>query len=77
MQIIFSGPFAIIGFILSYPENKVLPKVLGGVASVARFITGHEKDQLTESAIFISLVYSLLPKDLTFPNLFMCPFHNL
>ena len=41
------------------------------------FITGHEKNQLTESAIYISLVYSLLPKDLTFPNLFMCPFHNL
>ena len=49
-------------FILSHFDNRVpLKPVIGGrcKASVAHFITGHQ------SAVFISLVYSYLPKDLT------------
>ena len=35
--------FGIIGFILSYFENRKLVRpVLGALASVAHFITGHE-----------------------------------
>ena len=49
--------------------NRVLFKpVLGGVAGVAHFITGHVHTQL-ESSVFISLAYSLLPKALTIQNL--------
>ena len=42
MPIIFFS-FGIIEFILSYFENRDLHKpLLGGVASVAYFVTGHE-----------------------------------
>ena len=34
------------------------------------FITGHEQTQLNESAIFISLLYSLLPEDFIIQMLF-------
>ena len=34
-------------------KKRVLPKpVVGGLAGVALFITGHEQTQLTESAVF-------------------------
>ena len=39
--------------------------VLEGVTSVALLITVHEQTHL-KSVIFISLKYSLLPKDITF-----------
>ena len=61
--------YGIIEFISSYFENRVLLKpVLGGVASVACFTTDHEQTQLNRVCTFISLVYSLLPKDLTIQN---------
>ena len=53
-------------------ENRIpLRPVLGGVSGVALFITGHEQTQKTEFAIFISLMWSLLPEDLTNQNLFI------
>ena len=46
VKIIFTGSFGITGFILSYSENRILLKpVLGGVASAACFINGHEQTQ--------------------------------
>ena len=49
--------------ILNHTEISVLFKpVLGGVTGVAHFIIDHEQTQLkTESSLFVSLVYSLLP----------------
>ena len=40
-------------------------------AFVAHFIAGHEHTQLSPVCFFISLVYSLLLKDLTIENLFI------
>ena len=40
------------------------------MAVVAPFVTDHEKTQLNRVCFFISLVYSLLSKDLTIQNLF-------
>ena len=57
VQIIFSAPFGIIGFILSYFEKKkrvLLKSVLGGVVSVADFISVMNKRNTTESAVFMS-----------------------
>ena len=50
MPIIFPGPFGIIGFILSYFEKRIL---LGGVASVTRFVTGHEQTQSNRDCYFL------------------------
>ena len=62
--------FRIIEFIYVHFENRVLLKsVLDGVIGVAHFITGHGQTQI-ESTIFISVVCSLLPKDLTIQDLF-------
>ena len=41
------------------------------MASVACFINGHEQTQLNRVSFFISLVYSLIPKNLTIKNLFI------
>ena len=47
VQIIFPGPLGSLSSFNSYFENRVLIKpVLGGVAGVAYFITGHEHTQL-------------------------------
>ena len=44
--------------------NIVFMLVLGAVAGVAHFITGH-KHNITASASFIYFIYPLLSKDLT------------
>ena len=44
--------------------------VLGVVAGVAHFITGHEHN-ITASASFIYFIYSLILKDLTIQNLIL------
>ena len=45
MQIIFSGRLGSLSSFLSF-ENRVPPKpVLGDVAGVVQFITGHEQTQ--------------------------------
>ena len=64
--------FGIIEFIFSHLkiEFRLIKPVLGGVVGVAHLITGHEQTNTTESAIFIALMWSLLPKDLTI-NLFV------
>ena len=60
-------------FILSYFGKKVpLETVLGVMASVAHFITGHEQTRLNRVCYFRFFRYSLLPKDPTFQNLFHC-----
>ena len=56
---------------LRHFENRfALKPVLAGVAGVTYFITGHEQTR-TESACFISLVISLLPKLLSIRGLFI------
>ena len=50
-------------YIKTIMQTKILLKpALGGVVGTAHFIIG----QLNESAIFLSLVSSLLPEDLNF-----------
>ena len=63
---IFSGPFGIIGLILSQFENMVpLKPVLGGVGQCSTITLLHmNRLNKTESAIFVSLVCFLLPEDL-------------
>ena len=65
--------FGIIWFILSHFENKsLLEPVLGSVTNVAYFSTCHEQTQLNRVCyFFVTLVNSLLPKDLTIQNLFI------
>ena len=62
----FSGPFWIIGLILSQLENRVpLKPVLGGVDSVAPLpLLRMRRLNKSESAIFVSLLCSLPSKDL-------------
>ena len=43
-------------------------KAVRGVARLTHTITGHEQTQLNLSLIFFSLVYCLLPEDLTEPR---------
>ena len=38
------------------------------MVSVVHFITGHAQTELNRVCYFISLIYSLLPKDLTVQN---------
>lgn len=45
-----------------------------GRARVAHLITSHEQYRLSESTIYISLVYSFVPEDLTIQNLFIYAF---
>ena len=52
-------------FSFSHLKRVPLKPVLGGVADVAHLITGHEQIKP------ISLIWSLLPKDLTYQNLFI------
>ena len=47
----------------SYIKEDSEPK-LGGVAAVAYCINGHEQTNKTDSTIFVSLAYSLLPRGL-------------
>ena len=58
---IFCGPLGSVCPFLSHFENSLvlLKPVVGGVIGV-----GHLTSIKTESAVFISLVYSLLPKNL-------------
>ena len=62
--------FGVTEFILNHFKNRVpLKLVLKDVLTVAHFITGHERTQLNRVCRFISLLYSLLSKDLTIQNL--------
>ena len=56
-------------FLLHIPLNKKKLIKNETVAASVRFITGLEQTQL-KSAIFISLVYSIIPQDITIQNLF-------
>ena len=68
MQIILSGPLASLdsfGF-----ENRILLKpTVGGVASVACFITGHEQTQSNQVCYFLFLGVFLASKGSNFPEL--------
>ena len=47
-----------------------LKPLLGGVTGVAQVITSHEQTKKTEFAIFISLMWTLLPKYATYYSWF-------
>ena len=65
--------FGITEFILSSLENKVLLKPVLGVWPVLHIsLPVMNRLNTTESAIFISFVYSLLPKDLTIQDVLIC-----
>ena len=65
VQIIFSGPLGLLSSFLVFENRVPLKTVLGGVAGVAHL----NRLNKTEFAIFIYLMWSLFPKDLTNQNL--------
>ena len=52
MQIIFSGTLGLFRTFESFENRVPLKPVLGGVASVASLITGHEQTQLNRVCYF-------------------------
>ena len=60
MQIIFSGLLGSLSSFESFENRDPLKPVLGGVAGVARLMTGHDRLNKSEVAIFISEMWTFL-----------------